>query len=289
MKFGREFRIHLEQTLPEWRDKFLRYKLLKKLLNSIAPAAAYLPPRLPLPEFQVWFVAILTGEIEKFNDFYVGKEEDLIIRFQALKETIERVQVRDHSLFTSETGIEIMTEIHKDLVAIHGKMVLLKSYSSLNFAGLIKILKKYDKRTGAMLSMPFTQLAFHQPFFITEPLTRLIHECEAKLESLFPLEAEVVEPSTEVAVDHAGTNASLETTLLLVEETVDVYRSTLSAINTIEGLRKPSSTYNDLSMSYLFGKRNDESAGDVTAENSPCNSFVDEEDEKEAEDVRFPQ
>ncbi|KAL1557154.1 SPX domain-containing protein 4 [Salvia divinorum] len=167
-------------------------------------------------------------------------------------------------------------------------MVLLKSYSSLNFAGLIKILKKYDKRTGAMLSMPFTQLAFHQPFFITEPLTRLIHECEAKLESLFPLGAEVVEPSTAVAVDHAGTNASLETTLLLVEETVDIYRSTLSAINTIEGLRKPSSTYNDLSMSYLFGRRNDESAGDVTAENSPCNSFVEEEDEKEEEeDIRF--
>ncbi|KAL1557155.1 SPX domain-containing protein [Salvia divinorum] len=43
MKFGREFRIHLEQTLPEWRDKFLRYKLLKKLLNSIAPAAGFLP------------------------------------------------------------------------------------------------------------------------------------------------------------------------------------------------------------------------------------------------------
>ncbi|XP_057769541.1 SPX domain-containing protein 4-like [Salvia miltiorrhiza] len=293
MKFGREFRIHLEQTLPEWRDKFLRYKLLKKLLNSIAPAAGYLPPRLPLPEFQVWFVAILTREIEKFNDFYVGKEEDLIIRFQALMETIERVQERDHvndAMFTLDTGFEFMTEIHKDLVAIHGEMVLLKSYSSLNFAGLIKILKKYDKRTGAMLSMPFTQLAFHQPFFTIEPLTRLIHECEAKLEFLFPLEAEVVEPSTAVAEDHDNRpNASLDTTLLLVEETVDIYRSTLAAISTIEGLRRPSSTYNHLSMSYLFGRHDDDSGGDVTAENSPCNSFVKEEVENEEEDVCFPQ
>lgn len=89
MKFGREFRIHLEKTLPEWRDKYLRYKLLKKLLkniiapaNSLSPAVDAPPLRLPLPELQVWFVAILTEEVKKFNNFYVGKEEDLIIRFQ---------------------------------------------------------------------------------------------------------------------------------------------------------------------------------------------------------------
>lgn len=33
MKFGKEFKTHLEQTLPEWRDKFLCYKPLKKLLK----------------------------------------------------------------------------------------------------------------------------------------------------------------------------------------------------------------------------------------------------------------
>ncbi|KAH6791172.1 SPX domain-containing protein 4 [Perilla frutescens var. frutescens] len=269
MKFGRVFTNHLEKTLPGWRDKYLRYKLLKKLLNNIAPAAGVLPPRLPLPEFQVWFVAILTGEIEKFNDFYVGKEEDLIIRFQALKETIKRVmeRERDDGLFSSESEFsEYMTEIRKDLVAIHGEMILLKSYSSLNFAGLIKILKKYDKRTGAMLSIPFTQIAFHQPFFTTEPVTRLVHECEANLEVLFPLQAEVVESREE----HTGTIHEP----LLVEETEDIYRSTLAAISTIEGLKRPSSTYNHLSMSYVFGRHGNDSAGAVTAENSPCNSLV---------------
>lgn len=84
MKFGKEFRIHLEETLPEWRDKYLQYKPLKKLLKNIpAPAAAdNLPPAGPLPELQEWFVGILNEELEKFNDFYVDKEEDFIIRFQ---------------------------------------------------------------------------------------------------------------------------------------------------------------------------------------------------------------
>lgn len=107
--------------------------------------------------------------------------------------------------------------------------------------GLIKILKKYDKRTGAMLSIPFTRLAFDQPFFTTGPLTRLAHDCEAYLEVLFPPRAVVVESSA----------VSLET--FLEEETGDVYRSTVATISTIEGLRKPSSTYNNFSMSYLFG------------------------------------
>ncbi|KAJ0754397.1 putative SPX domain-containing protein [Helianthus annuus] len=88
----------------------------------------------------------------------------------------------------------------------HGEMVLLKNYSSLNFAGtnesgqniagIIKILKKYDKQTGGLLRVHFTQLALRQPFFTTEPLTRLVHECEENLDLLFPLEAEVAEYSS---------------------------------------------------------------------------------------------
>lgn len=83
MKFGKEFRNHLEKTLPDWKDKFLCYKLLKKLLKNNLPRdaeAAAAPP--PLPELQERFVAILNEELEKFNDFYVDKEVDFIIRFQ---------------------------------------------------------------------------------------------------------------------------------------------------------------------------------------------------------------
>ncbi|KAL8044109.1 hypothetical protein ABFX02_08G025300 [Erythranthe guttata] len=306
MKFGKEFRMHLEKTLPSWRDKFLCYKVLKKLLKNV-PAAADNPPRgvgaavpmLPLPELHVWFVTILNEELEKFNDFYVEKEEDFIIRFQALKEKIERVKERGryNGVFTSEIEFsEDLMEIRRDFVSIHGEMVLLKSYSSLNFAGLIKILKKYDKRTGALLSLPFTQLAFNQPFFTTEQLTRLVHQCEENLEVLFPIEAEVVE-STDVSDYQAGVshadmaNVSSETTSSLGQETVRIYQSTLAAINAIQGLKRESASSNPLSMSYIFGSRDNGSTGDVTAENSPCNSFVtlndDDEDEDDV-DICFP-
>lgn len=97
MKFGKEFKTHLEETIPEWRDKFLCYKPLKKLLkhhlpsatnnnnNNTVPITLHLLQQPPSPQLvQAWFVRILNEELEKFNDFYVDKEEEFVIRFQVL-------------------------------------------------------------------------------------------------------------------------------------------------------------------------------------------------------------
>ncbi|EPS59264.1 hypothetical protein M569_15543, partial [Genlisea aurea] len=255
MKFGKEFGIHLEETLPEWRDKYLSYKPLKKLLKSIPPGS--LPP-------EDWFLGILNEELEKFNDFYVDKEEEFIIRFQALKERIEQVTTTHHHHHQPEAEFnQQMLKMRKDFVSIHGEMILLKNYSSLNFAGLIKILKKYDKRTGELLSVPFARLAVHQPFFTTEPLTRLVRECEAKLDFLFPTEPEVVEPAAAAAAAASCSEAP---------PGEDIYRSIRAAVRAIQGLKsRASSTYNPLSLSYIFWNKDDdeeESAGAVTAQNS---------------------
>ncbi|KAK2994605.1 hypothetical protein RJ640_025659 [Escallonia rubra] len=349
MKFGKEFRTHLEETLPEWKDKYLCYKPLKKLLKHIPTSADSEPllpdadgrpvdhavdsdhDRVPMPlaGLQDWFVKILSEELDKFNDFYVDKEEDFIIRFQVkfkalisgkqipslkrwpgfsvegsrwrrkeghvelslmvslllmeLKERIELVKEKSckDGVFTSECEFsEEMMNIRKDFVTIHGEMVLLKNYSSLNFAGLIKILKKYDKRTGGLLRLPFTQLALGQPFFTTEALTRLVRDCEANLEVLFPLEAEVVESTSTAGGDEENplptqkTKVSPETSSSPGEETADVYRSTLAAIRTIQGLKKASSTYNSLSLSSIFGRQDNDSTGAVTAENSDTDSLT---------------
>ncbi|KAK9067213.1 hypothetical protein SSX86_014539 [Deinandra increscens subsp. villosa] len=275
MKFGKEFGIHLEQTLPEWKDKYLCYKPLKKLLKHLPnptaddhlqpPPNRLLDPR--LADLQHWFVRILNEELDKFNDFYVDKEEEFVIRFQELKQRIEQVKEKSSKdgVFTSE--IEFSEEtmaIRKEFVTIHGEMVLLKNYSSLNFAGIIKILKKYDKRTGGLLRVHFTQLALRQPFFTTEPLTRLVHECEENLDLLFPLEAEVVE-FTSSSRPNAGTSNDNATAPLSVGEGgSDVYRRTVDAIRTIKGLKKESSTSNPLSFASIFGNQDTDDTGDIT-------------------------
>ncbi|KAL9230663.1 hypothetical protein vseg_005986 [Gypsophila vaccaria] len=312
MKFGKEFKIHLADTLPEWRDKFLCYKPLKKLLKhfhnnininnddnnnfvvnininmiNINNSSVNVGEEddgnggasssMTLEEFQAWFVGLLNEELEKFNDFYVEKEEDFVIRFQELKERIERVrenrEIDGVPASESEFSDEMM-DIRKEFVTIHGEMVLLKNYSSLNFAGLVKILKKYDKITGGLLRLPFTQLAAHQPFFTTEPLTRLVRECEANLELLFPLEEEVTESALVPRDMNIAAPPLTDITNIPFQQpgngTHDLYRSTLSAIRTIQGLRT-SSTYNPLSFAVIFRDQDDEGSGAITSENSPSN------------------
>lgn len=95
MKFGKSLSNQIEETLPEWRDKFLSYKGLKKKLKSIDPRG---PSQRPakrarteadgadageaMSEEEIEFIRLLEDEIEKFNSFFVDKEEEYIIRMK---------------------------------------------------------------------------------------------------------------------------------------------------------------------------------------------------------------
>lgn len=127
------------------------------------------------------------------------------------------------------------------------------------------------------MRLPFTQLVLRQPFSTTEPLTRLVHECEENLELLFPLQEEVIqstphpEHESRPPVDNTA-NVVPEASSNLGKETVYLYRSTLAAMRAIKGLQKGSSTCNEFSFSSLFSNQDDDGTGAVTAENSAANS-----------------
>ena len=104
MKFGKSLSGQIVETLPEWRDKFLSYKDLKKRLKLIgagnngaerppkrarlddageadaaSPAAAAAAAAAMTPE-EADFMRLLEAELDKFNSFFVEKEEEYIIR-----------------------------------------------------------------------------------------------------------------------------------------------------------------------------------------------------------------
>ena len=78
MKFGKRLKRQIEDTIPEWRDKFLSYKDLKKLVKliSITPSSS---TDLKVEEE---FIQLLNSEIEKFNAFFVEQEEEFIIQLR---------------------------------------------------------------------------------------------------------------------------------------------------------------------------------------------------------------
>ncbi|KAF0904682.1 hypothetical protein E2562_036082 [Oryza meyeriana var. granulata] len=195
MKFGKSLSSQIVETLPEWRDKFLSYKDLKKRLKLIGgggggeerqakrarvggdgggdeEAATAMTPE------EADFMRLLEAELDKFNSFFVEKEEEYIIRQKELQDRVARAAGRESK--------EELMRVRKEIVDFHGEMVLLENYSALNYTGLVKILKKYDKRTGALIRLPFIQKVLQQPFFTTDLLYKLVKECEAMLDQLLP-------------------------------------------------------------------------------------------------------
>uniref|UniRef100_A0A0A9F0Q3 SPX domain-containing protein n=1 Tax=Arundo donax TaxID=35708 RepID=A0A0A9F0Q3_ARUDO len=189
MKFGKSLSGQIVETLPEWRDKFLSYKDLKKRLKLIGAGGSERPPKRArredaaedaaamTPE-EMEFMRLLEAELDKFNSFFVEKEEEYIIRQKELQDRVARAAGRESK--------EELMPVRKEIVDFHGEMVLLENYSALNYTGLVKILKKYDKRTGALIRLPFIQKVLQQPFFTTDLLFKLVKQCEAMLEQLLP-------------------------------------------------------------------------------------------------------
>ncbi|XP_054783149.1 SPX domain-containing protein 3-like [Prosopis cineraria] len=238
MKFGKRLKKQIVESLPEWRDQFLSYKELKKLVRLISAAP-------PLPDgvreygkAEADFVYLLNNEIDKFNNFFVEQEEDFVIRHEALEEKMKEVRERwgANGSEASETKYkEEMAKIRKDMVDFHGEMVLLVNYSSINYTGLAKILKKYDKRTGGLLRLPFIQKVLEQPFYATDQISKLVRKCESMIDVVFPAEEDLAERAREArdAIVVAGEG---------------IFRNTVAALHTIQEIRAGSSTRSPFSL-----------------------------------------
>ncbi|KAL5718334.1 SPX domain-containing protein 3 [Ranunculus cassubicifolius] len=230
MKFGKRLKDQIQQTLPEWRNKFLCYKDLKKLV------------RLSVGKPESEFEYLLNMEIEKFNSFFMEQEEDFIIRHSELQQRIQRASTTwgAEGCEPSESDYkEEMGSIRKEIINFHGEMVLLVNYSNINYTGLAKILKKYDKRTGALLRLPFIQKVLEQPFFTTDLVSKLIKECETTIDRMFPK----VEKKENIEEDKGETNTETTT-----NDGRSILRNTVAALETMQEMRRKSSTYSHFSL-----------------------------------------
>ncbi|KNA25846.1 hypothetical protein SOVF_002750 [Spinacia oleracea] len=272
MKFGKSLSNQIEETLPEWRDKFLSYKDLKKRLKLIVPKnnnsnnnvngggdescndrpikRQRIDGEEAMTKEEVDFLRLLEDELEKFNTFFVEKEEEYIITLKELQDRVARAKVFNY---------EEMLKIRKEIVDFHGEMVLLENYSALNYTGLVKILKKYDKRTGALIRLPFIQRVLQQPFFTTDLLYKLVKECERMLDLLFPTDDEPTtaylgdgddccEPTTSSTSNSNGL-LKCPKELAEIEYMESLYmKSTISALRALKEIRSKSSTVSMFSL-----------------------------------------
>lgn len=275
MKFWKILSSLTEEMLPDWQDKFLSYKALKKQLKLIYPKQALTDDddnnsysaysddcvrpskRLRLQVYEdkrsdyevskevTDFVTLLEEEIDKFNAFFVDKEEEYIIRLKVLQDRLEEADGLNGDLIN----------VGRQIVDFHGEMVLLENYSALNYTGLVKILKKYDKRSGALIRLPFIQKVLEQPFFRIDVLNQLVKKCERMLDYVFSVseissQSEAMEGSetiTETETEERSLEVPQE--LAEIEYMENMYvKLASSALRVLKEIRSGSSTVNMFSL-----------------------------------------
>lgn len=62
--------------------------------------------------------------------------------------------------------------LHSQVLTLHGQTLLMLHWSMLAYTGLVKIMKKYHKRTGQLLNAPDMSDLLSHPFCCTEVLPR---------------------------------------------------------------------------------------------------------------------
>ncbi|GMP42846.1 hypothetical protein CsSME_00012449 [Camellia sinensis var. sinensis] len=115
MKFGKKLQQQIQDTLPGWRDKFLSYKDLKKIVRLISSASSMMEGSHEHGKTVEDY--LLDNEMGKFNAFFMEQEEDFVISHRELQQRIQRVidiWGPNGSLPSEEDYKEKMGRVRKD-------------------------------------------------------------------------------------------------------------------------------------------------------------------------------
>ncbi|KAJ9559261.1 hypothetical protein OSB04_013875 [Centaurea solstitialis] len=264
MQFRKILKKLIDETLPEWRDKFISYKDLKQQLKRVYSRDgggcgddnrrlkfSNEIDSVAIEKEVANFVKLCQEEIDKFNDFVLEKQEWYLIKIEVLED----------NLIAAKDSDEELRKIGRTLADLHGEIVLLLNYSWLNYTGLVKILKKHDKLSGALLRLPFIQKVLKEPFYETDVLNYLVKKCDTMLEQNFSMNEPRVSESTtttiqeEEKVPESSAEPKEISSPTVPEELVDIkhmentyMKLTLSALNVLQEIRGGSSTANAFSI-----------------------------------------
>lgn len=194
MKFGKRLRDIVDCSNPEWKPNFMSYKDLKK---RIAPAPAddaepHTPDEgparaadSPSPDSlrvalnaNAPFFAQLRHEVDKVNDFFIEKQEDFVIEHEQLSARVEALLVPG-----APTRADF-NRLRQRLIDFHAKLVVLENYSTVNYTGFRKILKKHDKKTGLSVRSTALRNVSATPFFVSDISQRLLLATERQIADL---------------------------------------------------------------------------------------------------------
>ncbi|KAG2178749.1 hypothetical protein INT43_001595, partial [Umbelopsis isabellina] len=185
--FGKQIQ---SQQFTEWSVHYLDYKGLKKFIKNLLKSVNDKPSTAvtvaaPLPHGvspeddrskllqsqKAAFFFKLERELEKINNFYLQKENELKVRLRSLVDKKRILQSNGRRLTHESTSLNSLKEAFHQFEQDLNKI---QKYVELNNEGFRKILKKWDKRSKSSTKELYLSRQIDvQPCFNTQVLTEL--------------------------------------------------------------------------------------------------------------------
>lgn len=166
MRFGKTLR---EATYAPWKDKYIDYSKLKALLHE----DKFDDDSVPWTEDDEnrFCDEIFNVQLEKVAGFQQERVDALKQRVEAAFEKLKELSPPegDAQVTRSEEETAKLKELEKELDSITNEVKELKKYSSINYTGFLKIVKKHDRKRGDRYKVrPMMQLSLSQRPFNSE-------------------------------------------------------------------------------------------------------------------------
>ncbi|ETM45297.1 hypothetical protein L914_09594 [Phytophthora nicotianae] len=203
MKFGKQLEISAN---PEWRDNYVQYKRLKRLIKRVAfevekkqnkqkklqqkmehnagdvqlqvtvdethPLLKPVVDDVQDAKDQFW--EVLDANLKIVNDFYVGKMVTLtrsVGEFETMledeKKPMGHVHTRSRTHSHSDRGFAALQEIYDTLVD-------LRTFVQINHSGFRKIVKKFDKTIKEHTQEAFMERLANERFYASNDIDELL-------------------------------------------------------------------------------------------------------------------
>ncbi|CAG8489123.1 9098_t:CDS:2 [Funneliformis mosseae] len=152
MKFGSQLR---EALYGEWNEFYLDYDGLKKHLKRGEKKEGGITEK-----DESDFVERLDKELEKIYAFQNSKYEEIKVRVQACENAVASI-----NNVSSMNVPNRYAEVERGINDITEELNELAKYARLNYTGIIKIVKKHDRRTNYILRPMFSVRLNDCPFY----------------------------------------------------------------------------------------------------------------------------
>ncbi|KAJ1551586.1 vacuolar transporter chaperone [Nowakowskiella sp. JEL0078] len=205
MKFGKKLEEEIFDS--EWRYYYIQYKDMKKLLKKSMEKGEFtdedeqfFEDSLHKQVATVCILLILALSLDLKGDELVKrikKEKEIILGIEAELSESNQADVDDEMMLLSGDGSTSETEsqhshlwtraeqarhqrdlrldnVEKSLNQILKEVRDLSKFTTRNFTGCMKILKKHDKRTGRRLSRTFQEYFINNPIHIDEYYSSMV-------------------------------------------------------------------------------------------------------------------